>query len=79
MMLLRHARIANIARVLDERTSVPAGRSLSRCSISSRSVSPHPEHPPTSMSGTTVDRTAEASLTLDTKLCVLADWLRYEF
>ena len=38
IVLLRHARIANIARVFDERTSVPAGRSLSRCRISSRSI-----------------------------------------
>jgi len=46
MVLLRHARIANIARVLDERTSVPDGRSLSKCKISSRSTSPmkHPTH-----------------------------------
>lgn len=40
IVLLRHARIANIARVFDERTSVPEGRSLSKYKISSRSTSP---------------------------------------
>src|SRR5579863_5843125 len=78
MVLLRHARIANIARVLDERTSVPDGQSLSKCKISSKSMSPSPRGAPTLMSGT-ISLTAEESLTLNIKLCLLANRLRNEF
>ena len=42
MTLRLHARIANMARALEQRTIWPAGRSCIRCSSSSRSASESP-------------------------------------
>jgi hypothetical protein len=69
IVLLRHARIANIARVFDERTSVPAGRSLSRCRISSRSMK---------VKFRRSKAMKDAKRTLGVKLGIFAHGLRYE-
>ena len=73
IVLLRHARIANIARVFDERTSVPAGRSLSRCRISSRSINIFAPS-----QGHASDETKDTRRTLGIKLGVLAHGLRHK-
>jgi hypothetical protein len=81
IVLLRHARIANIARVFEERTSVPVGRSLSKYNISSRSTSPMNQAPHgKSISGNNLfdgrGKNELSVLTLHVKLCILANWLR---